>query len=395
MSAARRQIGIVAALLGMVPLACSEGEGAKSADASVPASATEAGAPTEASSPPNGATCGGGARASAQLDALPAATQSGTEAGAARRIAGTATFATTPSGVDLSVSITGCVSGSAYPVIIHEGDACTSAMLQGPDWDAPRGDGIPGLTCTGTSGIGLLYYARPSTDPKPWSVGGPASSAVTGHVLVIHDPATMEPLACGAIVQAPDDGGLASDAPSSNPGAVPSAMIRAQIAGLCLYRMISPTEQCPDPEKLSDCACTHCGLSSCLGQCSNYASCLEADLDAGCASSCVIDPACAACGNDMLRCLLAFCPDAVGCAVPTPGGPCSQVEACCAKQGSRAQQCLAAVRQIETLGGDPSCIGTMHDWDFLTNEAYDPPCNFDDAGQDGGTTDAAEASARD
>jgi hypothetical protein len=37
----------------------------------------------------------------------------------------------------------------------------------------------------------------------------------------------------------------------------------------------------------------------------------------------------------------------------------------------------------------------MHDWDFLTNEAYDPPCNFDDAGADGGTADAADASTHD
>jgi hypothetical protein len=46
-------------------------------------------------------------------------------------------------------------------------------------------------------------------------------------------------------------------------------------------------------------------------------------------------------------------------------------------QGPRAQGCLATVKEIEKLGGDPSCIGSMHDQDFLTHEAYDPPCNFD------------------
>jgi hypothetical protein len=165
MNFTRRQISIVAALLGAPPLACSEGEGPKSVDASAPSSVTEAGAPTdrvEASSPPNGATCGGGAKAVVRLDALPGAAQSGTDAGVAIPIAGNATFATTPSGVDLSVSITGCVSRREYPVIVHEGAACASAMLQGPDWDAPRGDGLPSLTCTGTSGVGLLYYARPA-----------------------------------------------------------------------------------------------------------------------------------------------------------------------------------------------------------------------------------------
>jgi hypothetical protein len=204
----------------------------------------------------------------------------------------------------------------------------------------------------------------------------------------------MQPLACGEIVQAPDDAGLASDAPSSIIAAS-TAIIRAQIAGLCLYRTFSPTGQCPDPEKLSDCACTHCNLSACLSQCSSYVACLQADPDAGCATSCVMDSTCATCETGMLACLLGFCPEAVECAVPTPGGPCSQVEACCARQGPRAQHCLALIQQLAMLGGDPSCIGEMHDWDFLTNEAYDPPCDFDDAGPDGRPADAADAFAHD
>jgi hypothetical protein len=32
---------------------------------------------------------------------------------------------------------------------------------------------------------------------------------------------------------------------------------------------------------------------------------------------------------------------------------------------------------MEKLSGDPGCLGTMHDWDFLTNGANDPPCIFD------------------
>jgi hypothetical protein len=399
MNGRRRRIGLVAALIGVAPLACGKGEGAKMVEAGAPSSAAEAGGPSshaEAGAPSGGATCGGGAKAVAHLDALPAAAEGGADSGMASPIAGTATFSTTPTEVDLSVSVTGCVNGDPYPVIIHEGAACTSALLQDPEWDAPRGEGILGLTCTGNSGVGLLYYARPSSDPKPWSVGGPSSSDVIGHVLVIHDPATMQPLACGTIAAAPED----ADA-STTGGPVPSALIRAQLAGLCLYRTISPTGQCPDPETLAGCACTHCDLSTCLSQCSDYVTCLEGEPDAGCASSCSMDATCAACGNDMLRCLLGFCPDAVECAVPTPGGPCSQVEACCARQGPRAQQCLGMVEQIAKLGGDTSCIGTMHDWDFLTHEAYDPPCDFDDAGvtdagvMDAGMTDAPDAPAQD
>ena len=44
-------------------------------------------------------------------------------------------------------------------------------------------------------------------------------------------------------------------------------------------------------------------------------------------------------------------------------------------QGAGAQQCLAEVQELEKLGGDATCIGTMYDQDFLTHVAYDPPCN--------------------
>jgi hypothetical protein len=77
--------------------------------------------------------------------------------------------------------------------------------------------------------------------------------------------------------------------------------------------------------------------------------------------------------------MFGFCEDTFRCAAPpTPGGPCTQLEACCATQrDGRAPGCLAFVQRIEKLSGDPSCIGAMHDWDFLTNGANDPPCAFD------------------
>jgi hypothetical protein len=392
MCADGRLVLILAALIGLATLSCSKDEGQGGAEAGAPSDA-EAGAPSaaetgppshaETGAPSSGSICGGGgAKATVELDAIPASTTpDDVDAAIPSPVAGTAVFATTASGVDLKIKITGCVNGSAYPVVIHEGAACTSATLQGPEWDPPRGEGIAGLTCTGNSGVGLLYYSRPNGDPKPWSVGAPSSSDVVGRVLVIHDPSTMEPLACGTIAPAPDDAGASTAAPPSDAGAIPSAAIRAQVAGLCEYRSFSPTPQCPDSEKLTDCACTHCDLSACLSQCSNYTACLAGQPDAGCAAACPVDPVCTECRSDIFECLLGFCPDVVSCNVPTPGGPCSEVEACCAMQhGPRAQQCLAAIQSIEKLGGDQTCIGLMHDGDFLSHAAFDPPCNFDDAG---------------
>ena len=388
---------LVLALVAVVSIGCGEQDGASPAEAGSPPSGAEAGlvsGDAEAGTSSNGATCGAdGAQAVAALEAFPSPPDaSGDDGGAPDPITGTATFVATASTVDLKIMITGCVGGNAYPVLIHEGAACTDAMAQGPEWDAPRGEAIPALTCTGNSGVGLLYYARASSDPEAWSVGAPSSSDVTGHVVVIHDPTTMEPLACGVIAPAPGDAGDASPAGATGP--LPSPAILAQLAGLCFWRAMSPTGQCPDPEKLADCACTHCGLSACLSECSSYAACLEGDPDGGCASSCPMDGTCAACTSNNLRCLLGFCPEQVNCAVPTPGGPCSQLESCCATQrGPHAAQCLAAVQEIEKIGGDPSCFGTEDDGDFLTHAAYDPPCNFDDAGvfEPGQPSDAGDA----
>lgn len=358
-----RLVIIVAVLSALAQAACSREGGQGTVEAGLAS---------------NGSTCpAGGPKAVAVLDPFTTpASPSDPDSGVASPVMGTATFATNLSGVDLTISITGCVNGNgnAYPVRVHEGAACTSTVLQGPDWDVPRGEGIASVTCTGTSGVGLAYYTRPDNDPKPWSVGGPSSSDVVGHVLVIHDPATLQPLACGTI-EREADAGVSLDASSLEGGSVARADIRAQIAGLCQYKMLSPTPACPVPEQVANCACTHCGLSACLAACSDYATCLEGEPDA-CAGSCPVDPPCADCMSGMQQCLLGFCLDAVACAVPTPGGPCSKVEACCAMQGPRAQECLAVVQKIEKLNGDPSCIGLMHDQDFLTHLAYDPPCTF-------------------
>ena len=231
-------VAMVAVWLGLAPLGCTKdgGQGALPESRGAVERLDVRGRP---------------AVAVAELDPLPAAAApGGTDSGVATPIVGQATFTATGDGVDLTIAITSCASGTLYPVVIHEGTACSSAMLRGPDWDAPRGDGIVGLACT-NSGVSRLYYSRPSSDPKPWSLGAPSSSDVMGHVLVIADPATMQPLACGAIVAAPEDAGASTATSSSEAGALPPVDVRAQLAGLCLYRMQSPTGQCPDPAEAS------------------------------------------------------------------------------------------------------------------------------------------------
>jgi hypothetical protein len=70
-----------------------------------------------------------------------------------------------------------------------------------------------------------------------------------------------------------------------------------------------------------------------------------------------------------------FCADTIACAAPiTAGGPCSQLEACCAMQGDAAAMCLDTVHTIEKLSGDPSCYGAMMDWDINAHLAV--PCKF-------------------
>jgi hypothetical protein len=301
----------------------------------------------------------------------------GGDSGPVRPLAGSATFAVTSTGVDLSISVTGCagnVGGTGYAISIHEGPDCSDAGLQSPGWDVPRGEGITNLHCTGTTGVGLDYYTRADTDPKPWTIGGPDSSNLLGHVVVVQDPTTMAPVACGTIGAAPGDAG-------SSARTLP-AITLAELTGICLFQN-SPLRSgadagCPDPVAMAVCGCDHCNLSACLGTCSDYLTCAEQQPDA-CTSGCVLDAVCGACLSNMTQCIFGFCPGAVSCAPALiDGGACAQLEACCATQRDGGDApCLAVVRQIEPLGGDVNCASGMHDWDFVTHFASNPPCDFD------------------
>jgi hypothetical protein len=316
-----------------------------------------------------------GARAGATLQPVGTlADASLSDAGQAPPIVGTASFVATAGGVDLVVSITGC-RALGYPVLLHQAADCSELGLRSPVWNASGGTNITSVHCTGTTGIGLDYYTRPNTDPMPWSVGGPASTSVLAHALVVHDPVTMDPLSCGVVqlLAASADAGPAVDA------AVSSSVL-AELSGLCTFRMLVgavPDAGCASAAQVAACACEHCDLAGCLPACADYAACLQAQPDA-CASTCSGAPACADCLGGLTQCLEGFCVTALTCPAPiTPGGPCARLEACCASQLDGGPACFAAVAQIEKYGGDPTCVGAMHDWDFLTNGPNDPPCNFD------------------
>jgi hypothetical protein len=310
-----------------------------------------------------------GGSASAKLEPTDAAAQSDS-----KPISGLGTFTQTAAGVDLTINVMGCVLGKNYPVYIQAGTDCSSDTLLGPHWDSPRGEGITMISCTGTTGLGRAFYSRTSPDKKPWTVGNPSSSDVLGHALVVYDPTTLQPAACGQIVRGEP---VALDAGAARDDTTPVAL-RAQVAGLCLAKMIvrDNAQECPNPAELAKCASEHCALDACLAKCTDYLACLGRDADPCAAGfTCEIDDDCSNCQQDVTTCTFGYCADAVACASPiTPGGPCSQLEACCAMQGDLAASCLDTVHALEKFSGDPSCAGAMQDWDTTAHLAV--PCKF-------------------
>jgi len=114
---------------------------------------------------------------------------------------GTASFASNANGVNLTVMVSGCQSGKEYPIHLHQGSSCESAMTQGGHWDMTRGEGIPNIKCGGRQGATTVM--RPKTDASTaWSVGDGTATDVVGRTVVIHD--ADDPnlrIACGVIAQ--------------------------------------------------------------------------------------------------------------------------------------------------------------------------------------------------
>lgn len=295
----------------------------------------------------------------------------------ADQLSGEATFSQTAIGVDLQLEVRGCGAKTRYPVVIQKGTTCSDETLFGDRWDSARGEGISDVACTGTTGIGRTFYTRANDDAKPWTIGAPARSDLLGHALVVFDPATQEPIACGEITRAPD--AVSAPAPGADSGPPVSTAAHAAVAGLCLTQMIvrDNEQECPNPVELAKCARQHCELDRCNEVCSEYMTCLdESDDPCSLAFACDITNECSLCQGEVTECVWGFCADQIACAPPvTPDGPCSKLEACCAMQGDDAEACLEVVRAVERLSGDPSCYGIMQDWDV--NSHYQVPCKFE------------------
>jgi hypothetical protein len=363
----QRRLGIVA--VGVFLLcACARKHGESSGAAGAPA-AVSGGAP-DASEPvdPNAHV---GAKAVVTLSPV-SPSDGGTQVG------GNGTFSETTDGVDLDLYMHGCAPGDADPVAILAGGDCSAETLLGAHWDSPRGDGLTALMCVGTTGGGRDFYTRAKADAKAWTIGDPTASNLLGHALVIYDPDSLEPLACGVITHAPDVEVLPMPAIGKEPDAGTKVEAQAVLAGLCIARGIvrDNNKPCPDPGELTKCAREHCELDACVPQCGDFLACLEPSDDVCQAQyKCAMSDACVSCQSKTISCVLGFCADEIACASPVaPDGPCSQLEACCAMQGDAAEMCLNTVHLLETLSGDPSCYGAMMDWD--ANAHYAVPCRF-------------------
>jgi hypothetical protein len=119
-------------------------------------------------------------------------------------VTGTASFRqgapdTAADSVTVMITLDGCFAGKQYPVHIHMGSSCGDATVQGGHWDTTRGEGIPNILCSNTSGS--VTYNRVATDATlKWSVGDGSATDVIGHTLVVHDPDnSMIRIACGVI----------------------------------------------------------------------------------------------------------------------------------------------------------------------------------------------------
>ena len=287
-------------------------------------------------------------------------------------IAGQATLHVAPTSLDIRGTVQGCEPFlKGYPLRIHSGTSCHDPKALGPEW-GPADAGAEALVyCNGTSGTGSTYYSRLDTDPRSWTLGGPPSTNVLGHVLVIHDPVSDAPLACGEIPSS-----LTSTPDAGRSPTIP-LNLAADLAGYCMFAALAPdaSPQCPDPKGFVDCATDHCGLTECLGPCSDYLTCLKTEPDPCSPAHCMMDTACGACTGGFFQCLVGFCLDQVGCGQVTPGGPCGELEACCTIQGDYEAACDRSVHQLEKLSGDPSCLGATMDWDWNTHVPV--PCNYD------------------
>jgi Cu/Zn superoxide dismutase len=98
--------------------------------------------------------------------------------------------------VDMSVTLSGCPAGP-HALHIHVNAACgDNGNAAGGHWQ-PEGDGIGDISC-GDDGSAQYSFTPPE---GTWSIGGPASTNLLGHALILHaGPSKPDPggrIACG------------------------------------------------------------------------------------------------------------------------------------------------------------------------------------------------------
>jgi hypothetical protein len=312
-------------------------------------------------------------RAQAKIELLPTVAAQRERTPELPAIEGQATFVKTAQGIDLTVELANCKNNTGYPLAIYDRPSCDERALSGARW--PGGEGVRPGSCV--VGRVTLRYERPAVHERPWTLGGPSETRVIGRVLVVHDPVTLEPIACGPIAEVridERDGGP----PQGRSALSTSAAVRATLAGICITRVIArtTTHECPIPAELADCASLHCALDACVEECGAYVKCLEGAADT-CDEACLelVSDKCSQCRSDVSACTFDFCRDHYACAAPSqPHGPCSELRACCEQQGERKHVCLEILERAEQASGDESCAGVLVDWDFRNSIAIDPPC---------------------
>lgn len=182
-------------VLGVVSAGTACRESKVYGPAPTPAAGTGAGAAgTAGGSAGAGAGTGAGAGGSASTAI---ATLAGFMGGT---VTGTATFAKGAStDVSVTIALSNCMAGKAYPVHIHAGTSCADVASQGDHWGPARGEGIPDVTCTTTTGTGM--HTRTAANPTTsWTIGGDALTNVVGHAFVVHSAdMPMTRVACGVI----------------------------------------------------------------------------------------------------------------------------------------------------------------------------------------------------
>lgn len=305
-----------------------------------------------------------GERAVAVLRSLARAPLDAAASAPARAISGTATFTVTASDVQLAILLRGCGASELLSVYIDEARSCAEAAENKRPWT--RGETLMTVGCTA---FGESRTMRGHTAALPWTIGGPSASDLLAHAVMVRDRNTDEPLACGEIARA-DALTPVDDDPSV------AIEIKAQLSGLCTGRLITrgANRGCPDAQQLVECAAAQCDLHRCVRECGEFIACLSQASDV-CANDCGIDEACSKCTSSLAQCTFSHCRELFECAPPpTPGGPCDELEACCARQRTNSVPCYLGLEQLKRLSGDPSCAGALVDWDFLTNIANDPPC---------------------